>query len=122
IVLRFRRGAPEAPGPAEVALRRPRFEDEAPARQIFAAPIRYGEPHAEISYPRAFLDARMTTTDPTLHALLSQQLERALGLPAGEHRVLPRAEADVLAQVRRELHTAIPRGDATVGRVAHALN
>ncbi|WP_437282236.1 AraC family transcriptional regulator ligand-binding domain-containing protein [Sorangium sp. So ce375] len=120
-VLRFRRAATPPREPTLVRLVRPPPADDALARSVFRAPIRYGEARAEIDYPRALLDARMSTTDPTLFALLAQQLERALGLPAGEHRVLPRAEEDVLARVRRELRTAIPRGDATLDHVARAV-
>jgi AraC-like DNA-binding protein len=121
LVLRFRRVATAPQEPTLVRLARAPFHDDALAQSVFRAPIRYGEPHVEVQYPRAFLDARMTTTDPTLFALLAQQLERALGLPAGEHRVLPRAEEDMLARVRRELGTAIPRGEATLENVARAV-
>ncbi|WP_437986758.1 AraC family transcriptional regulator ligand-binding domain-containing protein [Sorangium sp. So ce117] len=120
-VLRFRRAATPPREPTVVRLVRPPLLDDALARTVFRAPIRYGEPRAEVEYPRALLDARMSTTDPMLYALLAQQLERALGLPAGEHRVLPRAEEDVLARVRRELRTAIPQGEATLDHVARAV-
>jgi AraC-like DNA-binding protein len=121
LVLRLRRTVEGSMTPLEVRLPRARFHDEARALEIFRAPIRYERPHAEVRLPRALLDARLTTTDPTLHALLAGQLERALGLPAGEHRVLPRAEEDVLALVRRELRTSLPRGDATLVAVARSL-
>lgn len=121
LVLRFRRATGQGADPTEVRLPRPPFQDEAQAQAVFRAPVRYGAPHAEVRYPRAFLDASMATTDPTLHALLTQQLERALGLPVGEHRVLPRAEADLIALVRREVRTALPRGDAELAKVARAL-
>lgn len=124
LVLRFRRmaGTAELGSPAEVRLPHARFGDEALAREVFRAPLRYGSLLAEVHYPRAFLDAPMTTTDPNLHVLLAQQLERALGLPAGDHRVMPRAEEDLLGQVRRELRTALPRGDATLEKVARSLH
>ncbi|MFT3767624.1 MAG: helix-turn-helix domain-containing protein [Minicystis sp.] len=121
IVLRFRRTTAEPASPVEVHLPRAPFSDEALAERVFQAPVRYARPGAEVRYPRAFLDAPLRTNDPTLHALLAAQLERALGLPAAEHRVLPRAEDDVLALVRRELRTALPRGDATLDHVARAV-
>jgi AraC-like DNA-binding protein len=120
LVLRLRRVEGTQGAPTEVRLSRAPFADDREARAIFRAPIRYGAPRAEVRWPRAFLDARMATADPTLFALLAQQLERALGLPEGEHRVLPRADEDVLARVRRELRAALPRGDATLAQVARA--
>jgi AraC-like DNA-binding protein len=121
VVLRFRRGAGRAVDPVFVHLPGPPFPDEALAHTIFPGPVVHGRPCAEIGYPRAFLDVPMATKDPTLHALLTRELERALGLPSEDHRVLPRAEEDVIALVRRELRTALPRGDATLEKVARAL-
>ncbi len=121
IVLRLRRSTEGPSDPVEVCLPHPPFHDDEMARAIFRARVRWDEPHPEVRYPRAFLDAPMKTTDPTLHALLTRELERALGLPAGDHRVLPRAEEDVIALVRRELRTALPQGDATLERVARSL-
>lgn len=120
MVLRFRRQAQAAIEPVEVRLPRPPFVDDGPARAVFRAPLRHGGVGAEVRYPRAFLDARLSTNDPTLFALLGQQLERALGLPASGHSVVPRADDDVLAKVRRELRTALPRGDASLANVARA--
>jgi len=121
IVLRLRRGAGRAFDPVFVHLPGPPFPDEALARAVFPGRVVHGKPAAAIGYPRAFLDAPLTTKDPTLHALLTRELERALGLPAGDQRVLPRAEEDVIALVRREIRAALPRGDATLARVARAL-
>jgi len=121
LVLRLRRMVEGSMTPVEVWLPRARFEDEARAQDVFRAPIRYERPHAAVRLPRALLDARLTTTDATLHALLAEQLERALGLPEGGRRVLPRAEEDVLVLVRRELRTSLPRGDATLAAAARAL-
>jgi AraC-like DNA-binding protein len=121
VVLRFRRTAARPADPVAVHLPRPPFPDEDLSRAIFRCEVGYGHTHAEVRWPRAFLDSPMTTGDPTLHALLTRELERALGLPAGEDRVLPRAEPDVVALVRRELRTALPQGDAELAKVARAL-
>ena len=123
VVLRFRRAVKGASDPLEIELPRPPFDDEALAAELFRAPVRYGRPHAQVSYPRAFLDAPLVSVDPTLHALLTRELERALGLPAQDpQQVLPRPEPDALSLVRRELRTALPRGDADLGKVARSLN
>jgi AraC-like DNA-binding protein len=122
LVLRFRRAAQHSADPVEIRLPRAPFIDEELAQAIFRAKIVYQHTHAEVRYPRAFLDSPMTTRDPTLHALLTRELERALGLPAGEDRVLPRAEPDVIALVRRELRHALPQGTAELAKVARAIH
>jgi AraC-like DNA-binding protein len=122
LVLRFRVLLRDPVEPVEVRLCRPPPAAPTPAPEIFGAKVAYGSPRVEVHWPRAALDRAFCTSDPTLHLVLTREIERALGLPAEPRdHVHGRPSDDVDGRVRRALRVALARGDSSLGVVARML-
>lgn len=121
-MLRFRVLSREPVEPLEVRLSRPPPASGSPAPEIFHARVVYGSPRVEIHWPRRALDRAFCASDPTLHLVLTREIERALGL-SGEPREAPPAQGhdDIAGRVKRALRVALARGDGTLLTVARML-
>ncbi len=99
---------------SEVTFINPAPADSTPYDAFFGCPVRFGQPTTRVALPARFLVLPLKAPDPSLRALLDQQAEALLArLPD---------EDEFEHALRRAMSQAITDGEASLERVAAALN
>lgn len=97
---------------ARVTLEQRKPADPRPYRQVFNAPVLFGESQTAIDFAAGDLDVTRETTDEHLTELLRKQL---MGMES-------KAPASLAEEVQRLIEVMLPRGDCTIERVAELFS